>query len=88
MPRWREDGYRITMYYVRLDAVETSIERVRRRVAAGGHGIPEVDLRRRFRRSLANFEEAKSLVDEWHLIDSFEGRFEHVEEGRSNVADE
>jgi predicted ABC-type ATPase len=76
IPRWRACGYDIDLYYLRLPTVEASLERIRRRVAAGGHDIPEPDVRRRFARSLAGFEACKPLVGMWYLVDSLEGAFE------------
>ncbi len=52
IPEWRAQGYHVGLVYLRLSDVETSIARVRRRVAAGGHDIPEAIIRRRFARSL------------------------------------
>ena len=73
IPAWRKVGYFVTMYYLRLSTFEESIGRVRQRVAAGGHAVPEVDLRRRFQRSLAHFQETRLVVDKWHLIDGTTG---------------
>ena len=45
-----------------------SIERVRRRVEAGGHDIPEATIRRRFGKSLRYLDELyKPIVDEWYV---------------------
>ena len=38
---WRQLGYRTALTYLRLSNVEMSLQRVRKRVAAGGHGIPK-----------------------------------------------
>jgi predicted ABC-type ATPase len=82
IPIWREKGYVVSLAYLRLSSVEESISRVRRRVAAGGHGIPEETIRRRFEKSLQYFETVyKSLVDEWYLWDSREGSFAFLEFG-------
>jgi predicted ABC-type ATPase len=81
IPRWRQLGYYVKLYYLRLPSVEASIERVRRRVADGGHDIPLADLNRRYARSLENFETIKTLVDEWYLIDSLENDFKQVDQG-------
>jgi predicted ABC-type ATPase len=56
IPMWRRRGYVVELVYLRLGSVEDSINRVRRRMAAGGHGIPEETVRRRFGKSLAYFE--------------------------------
>jgi predicted ABC-type ATPase len=66
----------VSLIYLRLPSVETSIVRVARRVEAGGHGIPEETIRRRFDKSIAYFENTyKSIVDEWYIWDSREGAF-------------
>lgn len=76
IPAWRALGYFVTLAYLRLPSVEASIARVRRRVAAGGHDIPEAIIRRRFARSLECLETRyKSIIDEWYIYDSLEGDF-------------
>lgn len=71
---WRSRGYAVELIYIRLPDVETSLARVARRVALGGHAIPEADIRRRFARGLANLETLyKPLVDVWEIWDSREG---------------
>lgn len=78
--RWRELGYRVALTYLRLPSVEISIQRVARRVAAGGHGIEEHIIRRRFGRSIEYFDGVyKSIVDEWHLWDSLENEFRLID---------
>lgn len=72
-PVWHGNGYTIILYYLRLPNADAAIGRVRRRVATGGHDIPEPVIRRRFSRSLVNLEKIyKSIVDEWYVFDSLE----------------
>ncbi|MDT5224224.1 MAG: hypothetical protein QOG19_1631 [Mycobacterium sp.] len=47
-------GVEVHVFYVGLDSADAHIERVRQRVRAGGHDIPETDIRRRYRHSLIN----------------------------------
>jgi predicted ABC-type ATPase len=76
IPGWRATGYHVALIYVRLSSVEHSMERVRRRVMAGGHGIPEDIIRRRFTKSHRYLEALyKPVVDEWEIWDSLEGEF-------------
>jgi len=76
IPVWRDTGYVVSLVYLRLTSVEDSMARVRKRVAAGGHGIPEDAIRRRFAKSLTYFETIyKPIVDEWYVWESREGTF-------------
>lgn len=53
---WKAAGYRVEMFYLKLDDVGLSLERIAARVRSGGHDVPELDVRRRFPRSWFNFE--------------------------------
>jgi predicted ABC-type ATPase len=76
IPLWRALGYHVSLIYLRLNSVEDSIARVQRRLDAGGHGIPEETIRRRFNKSVRYLETIyKPLVDAWYLGESLEGRF-------------
>jgi predicted ABC-type ATPase len=80
VPSWQRAGCRVALIYLRLPSVEMSIARVRRRVAQGGHGVPEDVLRKRFSKSLDYLERRyKPVVDEWYVWDSLEGRFQAAE---------
>ena len=71
IPRWREQGYRVRLYFLRLPSPEAAIARVRQRVLTGGHSVPDDVIRRRFDSGLKNFEAIyQDLVDEWKLYDS------------------
>lgn len=52
--RLKREGWRLDLIYLALPSVDMSALRVAERVAHGGHGIPMVDIRRRFPRSLRN----------------------------------
>jgi predicted ABC-type ATPase len=83
IPVWRQQGYLVTLVYLRLPSVEDSIARVRKRIKAGGHGIPENIIRRRFGKSLSYFESIyKQIVDEWYVWHNREGAFSLVETSR------
>jgi predicted ABC-type ATPase len=76
IPAWRERGYSVSLIYLRLASVDESMLRVGKRVAAGGHDIPENVIRRRFGKCLAYFETTyKPIVDAWHLWERLEGSF-------------
>lgn len=68
---WKAAGYRAELVYLRVPSADFSVARVARRVARGGHGIPEDALRRRFLLSLEYLETVyKPLVDEWEVYGS------------------
>jgi predicted ABC-type ATPase len=68
---WKSKGYEIIIYYLKLPSVDIAIERVKLRVAKGGHNISEKDIRRRFERSWVNFQGSyKYLADSWTVFDS------------------
>ena len=72
--RWRAQGYRVELIYLRLASVEASLARVQRRIATGGHAIREADIRRRFDRSLDYLERIyKPIVDDWQVWASGDG---------------
>jgi predicted ABC-type ATPase len=56
---------------LQLPSVELAVERVRQRVAQGGHNIPEADIRRRFDRGLMNFRDLyQPIVNAWQVFDA------------------
>ncbi len=61
------DGYKIVFLYVYLANVDQNVARVRQRVALGGHDVPEATIRRRYRKSLLNFEPVSQKSDQWEL---------------------
>ncbi len=66
----RVAGYRIELHYVCLESPELALRRIRTRVASGGHGVPEADVRRRFVRSQANLPVAIAQSDAARLYDN------------------
>jgi predicted ABC-type ATPase len=76
IPAWRDQGYVVSLTYLRLANVDQSISRVRNRVAAGGHDISEAAIVRRFAKSWNYFETIyRPIVDEWYVWASREGGF-------------
>lgn len=68
---WKSKQYEIIIYYLKLPSVNFAIERVRLRVAQGGHNVPKQDIIRRFSRSWDNFQKIyKSLADSWIMFDT------------------
>lgn len=66
----RSRGYRAIFHYVSVDSPEQALDRIRNRVALGGHDVPEADVRRRFVRSLQNLHSAVEHADEVLLYDN------------------
>ncbi len=53
----RIDGYTVNLVFLWLPSVDLAVSRVANRVRQGGHGIPEMDIRRRFQAGLRNLRE-------------------------------
>ena len=63
-------GYEVHLYYVGVHSADIALERIANRVANGGHGIPEADVRRRYEQSFKNFKEIFSECDIVELYDN------------------
>ena len=80
---WRNQGYEVIIYYLRLPSVDMAIDRVKLRVAEGGHDVTEQDIRRRFVRSWENFRDVyREIVDAWVVFDT-SGHEPRIEEESS-----
>ena len=67
----RAEGYNFHLHYFCLPQVEMAIERVAFRVRAGGHHVPEEDIRHRFTRSRSNFLKLyMPLANLWEFYDT------------------
>jgi predicted ABC-type ATPase len=47
-------GFEIVLVYIGTENVDINLARIRNRVLAGGHDVPEEDVRRRYKRSFEN----------------------------------
>ncbi len=66
-------GYRTHIFFLWIPNSNLALERIKDRVAGGGHHVPAVDVRRRFRRSIDNFFKVyEPLLDTWMLYDNSE----------------
>lgn len=80
----RAQGYGITILYFWLNSLELAVERVRARVAAGGHNIPEETIRRRYTAGLHYFFNIyRNMADRWILADNSQIPFRVVAEGQA-----
>jgi predicted ABC-type ATPase len=63
--------YMINIIYFWLQSPDLAVERVARRVASGGHSIPEEVIRRRYERGRRNFVSLYlPLSDSWMVLDN------------------
>jgi len=64
-------GYEIELNYLWLSSPAHAIARVRERVSKGGHHVPAVDIRRRFKRSLVHLlDDYLPLATRWTVFDN------------------
>lgn len=80
-------GYESFLIYIGLDSPERAIERVKSRVAKGGHGVPEDLIRKRYEFSLRNLAELEKYFDNVSIYDnSDEFSYIYVKENHTVVA--
>ena len=58
-------GYEIEIHYVGVESVEIAKERIAYRVKHGGHGIPDVDVERRY---VESFQNLKRVIEMCNLL--------------------
>ena len=79
-------GYEVQILYFWLNSPEMAIQRVRDRVAAGGHNIPDNVVRRRYVMGLQYFFDTYSpICDKWILADNSKLPFTIVAEGTKKL---
>lgn len=71
-------GYDVTLFYVWLNSPTLAMERVKSRVAKGGHNIPVDIIERRYYKALRNLPKFMQLVDDWYVYDNSESYYEPV----------
>lgn len=81
----KEKGYFVTVLYFWLNSPELAVERVKVRVAEGGHNIPENVIRRRYDLGIKNmFNLYIPKADYWMLIDNSKSPFEIIADGEKD----
>ncbi len=64
-------GYRMHLVFLWLPSADLAVQRVRSRVQAGGHDVPEETIRRRYERGLRNFFSLyQRLAQTWRMDDN------------------
>ena len=81
----KKRGYHVTLLFFWLSSPELAIERVRMRVALGGHSITEDIIRRRYTKGIHNlFNLYMDICDYWLIVDNSVTPFEVIAEGERN----
>lgn len=81
----RDAGYTIHLTYIHLKTPELAISRVLSRVQHGGHDVPEIDIRRRYQRSLENLPRALEMVDDYAMLDNSGYGYVVMKQGQRHV---
>lgn len=66
----REKGYVVILFFIFLESPEIAIERVKYRVANGGHGLPEQTIRDRYPRILENLIRSVGVPNYTVILDN------------------
>lgn len=80
----KENGYKIDLYYVGLKNSDIALERIKSRVANGGHDIPAEKVRRRYEESRNNLEKVIPFCNSVSIFDNSESfrRLATIKEGK------
>ena len=70
MEKAKNLGYSIEIYFVYVDSVQLAKERIRSRVANGGHGIPDEDVERRYVESIGKLLDVVKFCDKVEIFDN------------------
>lgn len=72
-------GYKVTLLFFWLPNVELAIDRVKKRVEAGGHNIPIDVIRRRYKNGISNFFTIYlPICDEVILVDNSSTKYDLI----------
>lgn len=78
----QDEGYTVTLLYFWLNSPDLAVARVKARVEAGGHNIPEETVRRRYSMGLKYFfMDYAPKCDRWILADNSRTPFRVIAEG-------
>ncbi|MBO5420089.1 MAG: zeta toxin family protein [Bacteroidales bacterium] len=81
----QEAGYTVTVLYFWLNSPDLAVERVKARVEAGGHNIPEETIRRRYHVGIDYFfHDYAPVCERWILADNSQIPFRVIAEGSKN----
>ena len=81
-----EKGYDVTLLFFWLDSVELAIERVKTRVAEGGHDIPAKVIKSRYFSGIKNlFDLYIPICDYWMITNNSNPNLELIAEGNHNT---
>lgn len=87
----KEEGYKIVIYFVFVETINLSLQRIKQRVLTGGHDVPAKIVKRRFERTFDNLKRLYlPLADEYFLINNTNSKARVVAEfkkGKLNVID-
>ena len=70
LQRAKTAGYQVCAVFVLTNDPEINVQRVRARVAAGGHDVPEEKIKSRYHRSLGNLSRLVHIADMTRIVDN------------------
>jgi len=78
----QDRGYYVTLLYFWLNTPDLAVERVKNRVAAGGHNVSEITIRRRYDAGIRNlFKLYMPICDHWMITDNSLSPIEIIAKG-------
>jgi predicted ABC-type ATPase len=78
----KANGFMINLLFFIVQTPEICVSRIARRVSEGGHNVSESDVRRRFNRSIDNFQTYAQTASLWRVFDNDQSKPHVCAEGR------
>lgn len=84
--RLQKEKYSISVFYLFAYPIKLLSERIKERIKKGGHEVAEIDIVRRYYRSVKHFWETyKKYSEQWIIIHNNEFQYKHIAIGTQNT---
>lgn len=66
----KDAGFNVSLHYIFVSSLQTSLERIEKRVSLGGHGVDEIIVKSRYNFQTKNLAEVLDMVDTAYLYEN------------------
>ena len=66
----KKAGFCVNLFFIGIESPEIAISRIKSRIEKGGHGVPDEEVRRRYKESLSNLMRILPICDNVQIYDN------------------